>query len=93
MTQIVPLDYRKLSYRPIFLDYVHRYQALAELFPGNPFDRESWSRIARELDAAKYPRAAVCRVLLDLNRAMGADAAALGAASLVLHSHLTPGAR
>jgi bacillithiol synthase len=77
MTEIVPLDYRKLSYRPIFLDYVHRYQALAELFPGDPFDRESWSRLARELDAAKHPRAAVCRALLDLNRGLGADEAAL----------------
>jgi len=77
MTEIVPLDYRKLSYKPLFLDYLHRYDALSEFFPGDPFENESWAKVARELDAATHPRAAVSRALLDLNRDLGADEAAL----------------
>ncbi len=77
MTEIVPLDYRKLSYKPLCLDYLHRYDALSEFFPGNPFENESWAKVARELDAATHPRAAVSRALLDLNRDRGADEAAL----------------
>jgi bacillithiol biosynthesis cysteine-adding enzyme BshC len=77
MTETVPLDYRKLSYKPLFLDYLHRYSALSGFFPGDPFEGESWGKIAKELDAAVHPRAAVSRVLLDLNRDLGADGAAL----------------
>ena len=77
MTEIVPLEYGKLSYRPLFLDYVRRYQALSELFAGDPFGSESWSTIAREVGAAVHPRAAVSRDLVELNGQLGADAAAL----------------
>ena len=77
MTEIVPLDYHKLSYKPLFLDYLHRYPALSEFFPGDPFERESWTKIARALDLVTHPRAAVARALLDLNRDLGADDAAL----------------
>ncbi len=77
MTETVPLDYRKLSYKPLFLDYLHRYSALSEFFPGDPFESESWTKIARELDAVAHPRAAVSRELLELNRDLGADEAAL----------------
>jgi bacillithiol biosynthesis cysteine-adding enzyme BshC len=77
MTETVPLDYRKLSYKPLCLDYIHRYEALSEFFPGDPFERESWTKIARELDSRTHPRAAVARTLLDLNRDLGADEPAL----------------
>src|SRR3990172_1191285 len=77
MTETVPLDYRKLSYKPLFLDYLHRYRTLSQFFPGDPFERESWTTVARELDAATHPRAAVARTLLDLNRDLGGDDAAL----------------
>src|SRR3989304_6255669 len=77
MTETVPLDYRKLSYKPLFLDYLHRYRALPEFSPGAPFERESWAKVARELDAVTHPRAAVARTLLDLNRDLGADDRAL----------------
>jgi len=77
MTETVPLDYRKLSYKPLFLDYLHRYRTLSQFFPGDPFERESWATVARELDAATHPRAAVARTLLDLNRDLGGDDAAL----------------
>jgi bacillithiol biosynthesis cysteine-adding enzyme BshC len=78
MTEIVPLDYSKLSYKPLFLDYLHRYEALSGFFPGDPFERESWVKLARELDSARHPRAAVARSLSELNRDLGADDAALG---------------
>jgi bacillithiol biosynthesis cysteine-adding enzyme BshC len=77
MTETVPLDYRKLSYRPLFLDYVHRYPALVDLYSGDPFDRDSWSRLAREVGASTHPRAAVSRDLLELNGTLGADEPAL----------------
>ena len=77
MTETVPLDYRKLSYKPLFLDYLHRYRTLSQFFPGDPFERESWATVARELDAVTHPRAAVARTLLDLNRDLGGDDAAL----------------
>jgi len=77
MTDTVPLDYRKLAYKPLFLDYLHRYRALSEFFPGDPFENESWAKVARELDAVTHPRAAVSRALLDLNRDLGADEAAI----------------
>jgi len=77
MTEIVPLDYHKLSYKPLFLDYLHRFPALSEFFPGDPFERQSWAKVARELDATTHPRAAVARSLSVLNRDLGADEAAL----------------
>src|SRR5262245_43246559 len=77
MTEIVPLEYRKLSYRPLFLEYLQRYATLSELFAGDPYENQSWSRLARELGAAAHPRAAVSRDLTELNRHLGADAAAL----------------
>jgi bacillithiol biosynthesis cysteine-adding enzyme BshC len=77
MTEIMPLDYRKLPYKPLFLDYLHRYAAVSEFFPGDPFEGESWEKVARELDAATHPRSAVARALIDLNRDLGADDAAL----------------
>jgi bacillithiol biosynthesis cysteine-adding enzyme BshC len=77
MTEIVPLEYRKLSYRPLFLEYVQRYATLSELFAGDPFENQSWSRLARKLSGAAHPRAAVSRDLTELNRHLGADAAAL----------------
>ncbi len=77
MTEIAPLEYSKLSYRPIFLDYVHRYEKLKEHFSGDPRERESWSKVARAIDAATHPRAEVSRVLFELNRRLGADDQAL----------------
>jgi bacillithiol biosynthesis cysteine-adding enzyme BshC len=77
MTEIVPLDYAKLSYKPLCLDYLNRYKALSEFFAGDPFERESWAAIAKKLDAVEHPRAEVARALSDLNRKLEADDAAL----------------
>lgn len=89
MTETVALDYRKLSYKPLFVDYLHRYPALSEFFPGDPFERESWAKVARELDAVTHPRTAVARALLDLNRDLGADDAALASIAALDEGALT----
>jgi bacillithiol biosynthesis cysteine-adding enzyme BshC len=77
MTEIVPLDYRELSFKPLFVDYLNRYQALSPFFPGDPFAQDSWAKIARSLDRAAHPRTEVARSLTELNRALGADDLAL----------------
>ncbi len=77
MTEIVPLDFRALSFKPLFVDYLNRYQGLSPFFPGDPFERDSWGKIARELEGAAHPGTEVARNLTELNRALGADDAAL----------------
>ena len=70
------LDYRELgSYRPLFLDYVHRFDRLAPFFSGDPGDPDAWRRVAKKV--ADYPRQtkAVAEALHQQNRMMGADAA------------------
>ena len=69
------LDYRELaSYKPLFLDYVYRFERLAPYFPGNPGDPEAWRRIAKKV--SEYPRQTkrVAEVLHEQNGHMGADA-------------------
>ncbi len=68
------LDYRKLaSYKPLFLDYVYRFDRLAPYFPGNPGDPDAWRRVAKKV--SDYPRQTkrVAEVLHEQNREMGAD--------------------
>jgi bacillithiol biosynthesis cysteine-adding enzyme BshC len=77
MSSVVALDYRELSFKPLFLDYLHRYDALSEFFPGDPFASESFRKLARELETTSHPRAEVARTLEGQNRALGADEAAL----------------
>ncbi len=68
------LDYRELaSYKPLFLDYVYRFDRLAPYFPGNPGDPDAWRRVAKKV--SDYPRQTkrVAEVLHEQNREMGAD--------------------
>jgi bacillithiol biosynthesis cysteine-adding enzyme BshC len=81
MTEIASIDYRKLPYKRLFVDYLHRYQALSEFFPGDPFEKASWAKLAAALDKATHPRADVAKALSELNRALGADEAALASLS------------
>jgi bacillithiol biosynthesis cysteine-adding enzyme BshC len=83
MVDVVPLDYRKLSYRPLFLDYLHRFEPLSSFFPGDPFLPQSWGLVARDLDSRKHPRRAVAGALGKLNRDLGGDEAALESLSLL----------
>lgn len=77
MTEIVPLDYRKLSYKPLFLDYLHRFEALAPFFPGDPFEPGSWRKVASELEKRGPLRPEVIQSLDTLNRSLGADDAVI----------------
>ncbi len=68
------LDYRELaSYKPLFLDYVYRFDRLAPYFAGNPGDPDAWRRVAKKV--SDYPRQTkrVAEVLHEQNREMGAD--------------------
>lgn len=70
------LDYRELaSYKPLFLDYVYRFDRLAPYFPGNPGEPDAWRRVAKKV--SDYPRQTkrVAEVLHEQNREMGADPA------------------
>ena len=70
------LDYRELAfYKPLFLDYVYRFDRLAPYFPGNPGDPDAWRRVAKKV--SDYPRQTkrVAEVLHEQNREMGADPA------------------
>lgn len=70
------LDYRELnSYKPLFLDYVYRFDRLAPYFSGNPGDPDVWGRVAQKV--SDYPRQTkqVSEVLHRQNREMGADPA------------------
>ena len=75
--ELATLDYRKLSYKPLFLDYLHRFEALSPFFPGDPSAPSSWKKIEAELDRSKHPRASVAPALERLNRSLGADEPAL----------------
>lgn len=77
MTEIVPLDYRKLSYKPLFVDYLHRFEALSAFFPGDPFEPGAWRRLATALEGRDPVRPEVVASLGTVNRSLGADEAAL----------------
>ncbi len=77
MTEIVPLDYRKLSYKPLFLDYLHRFEALSPFFPGDPFEPASWRKVAAALDKRDPVPSELVRSIHALNGSLGADEAAL----------------
>ncbi len=70
------LDYRELaSYKPLFLDYVYRFDRLAPYFSGDPGDPDAWRRVAKKV--SDYPRQPerVAKMLHRQNRKMGADPA------------------
>jgi bacillithiol synthase len=81
MTEIVPLDYRKLSYKQLFVDYLHRFEPLSPFFPGDPYEPGSWRRVASSLDEREPIRPEVVASLDTLNRSLGADEAAAGTLS------------
>ncbi len=77
MSQAQSLDYRSLpSYKPLFLDYLHRFDALSSFFAGDPFEPESWTKVASELDVGNA-RTGTAAPLKALNQALGADEHAL----------------
>ena len=79
MAQTAALDYRSFgSYKPLFLDYLDRFEKLSPFFAANPYEKSSWQRIAGELKHREHPRARVAEALRSLNRDASCDAATLG---------------
>ena len=77
MSRAESLDYRNLpSYKPLFLDYLHRFDALSLFFTGDPFDPASWGKMATALEA-RVPSPSSAVPLRALNTALGADALTL----------------
>ena len=71
------LDYRNLaSYKPLFLDYLHRFDAVSPFFTGDPYDPESWRKMAKALEG-RAPSTSTATPLRKLNTALGADEPAL----------------
>lgn len=78
MPRIADVDYRKLdSYKPLFLDYLHRYERLSPFFAADPYEASSWKSVAASLDGGGHPRADVTSALAKLNRELEADESAL----------------
>jgi bacillithiol biosynthesis cysteine-adding enzyme BshC len=77
MSQAQSLDYRSLpSYKPLFLDYLHRFDALSPFFAADPFEPDSWLKVASALEARSASQDAATP-LRALNEALGADEHAL----------------
>ncbi len=74
MPHISTLDYRKLpSYKPLFLDYLNKFDALSPFFAADPFDAAAWGDVAAKLEG----KGATAGPLRKLNVSLGADEAAL----------------
>jgi len=65
---------------PLFNDYLHHYEAVAELFDYCPFDPASYRERARELADWDQDRKALAERLEDYNRRLGAPPEALASA-------------
>ena len=77
MSRAESLDYRNLpSYKPLFLDYLHRFDALSPFFTGDPFDPASWRKVATALEA-RAPSTSTAAPLRALNTTLDADELAL----------------
>jgi bacillithiol biosynthesis cysteine-adding enzyme BshC len=74
------LDYQELSsYKPLFLDYLHRYERLAAFFAADPRDRKSWSQTADRVAQKKRDLDRLAAALREQNRELGADETAIEA--------------
>ena len=77
MSRAESLDYRNLpSYKPLFLDYLHRFDALSPFFTGDPFDPASWRKVATAIEA-RAPSTSTAAPLRELNTTLDADELAL----------------
>lgn len=73
MSQAQSLDYRQLpSFKPLFLDYLDRFDALSSYFAADPFDPASWAAVASKLQN-RSRSANIVTPLRALNRRLGAD--------------------
>jgi len=73
------LDYRTLpAVKPLFLDYLERFDAVESFFAGNPYDQGSWAATAARVQSVDRPREETAAALVALNGTLGADESALG---------------
>lgn len=78
MSEARSLDYRAFSsFKPLFLDYLHRFDDVSRFFAGDPFDPGSWTNVASSLEKARDRSIDTATPLRRLNRALGADETAL----------------
>ena len=73
------LDYRQIppaagGYSDLFYNYIDRYDSVAQFFPGNFRENDSFEAVMKSLDDAKRDRALLAEVMTDQNRAFGASA-------------------
>jgi bacillithiol biosynthesis cysteine-adding enzyme BshC len=80
MTDTVSLDYRKLPYKPLFLDYQYRFDAVSPFFHGDPRSPRAWRDVASELRGRRHPTDEVIPAIARLNGSLGADDVALASA-------------
>ncbi len=74
MPHISTLDYSELpSYKPLFLDYLNKFDALSPFFTADPFEATAWGDVAAKLEG----RNATAAPLRKLNVSLGADEASL----------------
>ncbi|MCL5005197.1 MAG: bacillithiol biosynthesis cysteine-adding enzyme BshC [Acidobacteria bacterium] len=54
-------------------DYLYRYERLNQFYSGPPFDPQTYSRLANNLQSFSLPRKQIVEILLRQNRAVGAS--------------------
>lgn len=70
------LDYRNLSfYKPLFLDYLYRFERLAPFFSGDFQDSGAWRRVAGNVSAYSRQTEPLAAILREQNNRLGADRA------------------
>lgn len=76
------LDYRQIppaagGYSELFYDYIDRFDAVQQFFPGNFREHASFESVMKVLDRNRHDRATLVGVLKEQNTALGAPARTL----------------
>ncbi len=72
------LDYRQIppsagGYSDLFYDYIDRYDAVKQFFPGNFRENESFESVLTAIDRRKHDRATLVEVMREQNTRLGAS--------------------
>lgn len=76
------LDYRQIppaagGYSELFYDYIDRYDAVQQFFPGNFRENSSFESVLKALERKTHDRATLVEVMREQNSALGASARTL----------------
>ena len=71
------VDFKTIGMPDILLNYLSGNKKLSARFNGDPFDQESFSKLAKVVGKRKYPREDLVRRLVDYNQELGAGEASL----------------